>query len=150
MTTFLAIDPGQSSGWAFFDEKGTLTNCYGGNPPILNQMPVKKTLIECPFIPPKRRNKNVDPNDLIKLAVITGRFAERLEHLCSTVELVFPATWTGQMDKDVCHAQYWPTFSERERAIIKAKGQGLNEKARGDLLDAVCLGKWGFKTGRLG
>lgn len=145
--TLLAIDPGISSGWAYFKDDGSLLMCYGGHVLFPKAGPLAKAIIELPQVYVRRQSKG-DPNDLITLAVRVGEYKHLLESLNVPVELVKPSVWKGQTDKSVCHAQYWPTFSPHEREIIRASGINMAEKAREDMLDAVCLGKWAFANRR--
>lgn len=144
---FLAIDPGISTGWCVLDETGTIVSCHSGNPPLVMLGKIDEVVIERPQVY-VRRNSKSDPNDLITLAIQVGRYTERFETRGARVFHVLPSLWKGQTTKDVCHAQWWPGFDAREQAMIKQRGQALSEKARGDMLDAICLAKWAFKNGK--
>lgn len=144
---FLGIDPGISTGWCVLDETGTIISCQAGNPPMVMLGKIDEVIIERPQVYQRRASKG-DPNDLITLAIQVGRYTERFEARGAIVSHVLPSIWKGQTDKDVCHAQWWPSFSPREQAMIKDRGKSLSEKARSDLLDAVCLAKWAFKNCR--
>lgn len=143
MSSLLAIDPGISLGWCLL-QKGYIRNCGGGkvDPPISAW---DRAIIECPFVYPHR--SGVDPNDLIKLAVQVGSFKGRLETLGVPVRMVFPAQWKGQLEKDVHHPRILKAIqTDEERKIVATASKGLNKKALGDMLDAIGLAQWAFKS----
>lgn len=145
---YLSIDPGESSGWALWND-GKLVTCGAGDFKSLcctmGVMP-KGAIIELPQVYLKRLSKG-DPNDLIKVAVQVGRYVECLDRLGCKATLVHPHSWKGTVPKEAHHAQIWAYCTSKEQEIIRLNGQGLNKKALGDMMDAVGLGKWAYKTG---
>jgi hypothetical protein len=82
-----------------------------------------------------------DPNDLVKVAVQVGRFAERLEETCrKDVELVKPATWKGQIPKDVHHRRARARLLAEEVRVLERVLLGVPAAKQHNVLDAVALG----------
>ena len=138
----ISIDPGKRSlAWASW-VGGELTSCrierHKSDPweAWIGQlvMSVKawlpcdpaKVVVELPRIYPHDRTKN--PNDLIDLAAVAGA--------CSALgplEFVHPATWKGQVPKEICHARMKDKLSGKERVLL------VNDH---NVLDAVGIGLW--------
>ena len=149
MSPYLAIDPGISSGWCVVNgSTGKILGCGGGAkspPPMRGDW--RRALIEMPFIYPHR--SNVDPNSLMVLARQVGNYQALLEGLGVKVELVFPADWKGQLLKEVMHPRILGAIStDEEKKIFLQASKGLSKKGLGDMLDAVGLAQWAFRTGR--
>jgi hypothetical protein len=136
----LAIDPGVSTGWAmYFFTTGKLWACGASDPRSVKLMP-SKVVIERPQVYNKR---NVDPNDLVTLAIQVGRYEEHFAGRgVKDIQEVLPRDWKGTLGKDVVHRQCTKIYSKEEQATIDAALKGLNQKAQTDLLDACALGLW--------
>lgn len=150
---YLSIDPGESSGWALWNEiTGKLYACGAGDFTALrlflsgHSYRIDGAVIELPQVYLKRLSKG-DPNDLIKVAVQVGRYVESLDRLGCVAKLVHPHQWKGTITKDAHHAQIWAKCTPQEQEIIRRHGQGLNKKALGDMMDAVGLVQWAIRTG---
>ncbi len=154
----LAVDPGNTSGWALFDGP-TLIDCgtctYPGactlhedcrQTPALGEAclastwrGVKAAIIEIPQVYPMAQQKG-DPNDLIKVAYGAGVYAGRLIAMGAAVKTVKPREWKQQLPKAVCHARSWKKLTPTEQALVTTRLDRLTKKD--DLLDAVALGQW--------
>jgi hypothetical protein len=143
---YLAIDPGIDTGWAIIDTTGTLVACGLGQ-----DFPTRScrvALIEKPQVYRAVSSKG-NPNDLITLAILVGRYAERLTLAGVCVDLVTPASWKGQIPKDVHHARVVSGLSAAEVAILDRGAIRPRAKTRDhNVLDAVALAKWGHVSGR--
>jgi hypothetical protein len=141
----LAYDPGRDCGWAVFDEQGVYVR--GGVRGVPDATGVRQAIIERPQVYRASRSKG-DPNDLITLAIGVGRMQERLESKGVTVELVLPATWKGQIPKEVHHRRILEVLTATERTRLSASLSGIAPSIRHNLLDAVGLGLWFLRRGR--
>jgi hypothetical protein len=136
----LAIDPGASTGWAWFFGGG-LMSCGRIEPECFGDLTVYASgsddvvIIECPRAYPRGK---VDPNDLISLARKVGR----LEQLFHGAVIVYPATWKGSLTKAQCHRRYLGRLTPADHAALAAGLTGVPASAEHDVLDAVCLGLW--------
>ena len=148
MTFLLAVDPGISSGWSIWATDGTLLECSAGPAAPVESAPVKSAVIECPQVYPGPRE--ADPNDLIKLALQTGGYKYALEKRGIDVLLVKPRVWKGQVPKQVHHPRILASVrTDAERLLItRAAARLTTAKARGDMIDAVGLGLWYFRSGQ--
>lgn len=96
-----------------------------------------ETVIELPQVYRASRSKG-DPNDLIRLAVLVGRLQQLAEVRGSEVTLVQPATWKGQVPKDVHHKRLMERLCREELEKLES----LHKTYRHNALDAVGLGLW--------
>lgn len=165
MPLLLAIDPGVTTGWASFSN-GLLYQCDLGEgwPKTFSY----QAIIEYPQIYPHTNAKQA--NDLIKLAIQVGRYAERMKHALypNEPELVLPHTWKGNVPKPVHHLRVWDELTNPERSDVLSTGErfkGVDEYLTKcldcvegrrktepssrwhNMFDAVGLGLW--KLGRL-
>jgi hypothetical protein len=147
----LAIDPGNSTGWAVYAH-GRLVECGATNPDKqgcralwwLAQGAVTEFVGEQPQIYRNSRAKG-DPNDLIPVAMNLGRWVERASLAgVRTIKLHLPNEWKGTIPKDVHHRRILPKLHVEERAVLPQ----LAAKPAGDMMDAVALGL--FHLGRVG
>lgn len=126
----LAIDPGIHTGCAIFVD-GVLVHTFLGEPSATWKKP-DRCIIELPQV---YRKDKANPNDLITLAVRVGRYVERVG---CPVDLIAPATWKGQLSKEV---------TKRRLQAALSPGELLNipHASRHDVWDAVGLGRWYVK-----
>lgn len=141
----LAIDPGESSGWAVFDDCLRLVACGLGQPPA-QRAPFVRVIVERPKIYPKGKTKN--PNDVLTLALNAGEWAGEYRALSRTtsVEYVTPQDWKGQTPKEIQHARDYDKLSPEERHVVAKGGKGIAPSKRHNMLDAVGIGL--FAVGR--
>lgn len=165
---FLAVDPSiESVGWALYDdvdmeliEAGHFVTQRGTHAQRLMQIGEAIYLltlehgpdyvvIEEPMIYPEypgQRKKNIDPNDIIKLALATGAVfgavvagvlqAAGEMHIESVTYL--PREWKGQMPKDVMNNRVQRHLDRGGIEVPCLKR--LNKRQRGDVLDAIGIG----------
>lgn len=141
MKNLLALDPGHHTGWAIYDKLGEewvlrgggVFNPYKGFPPILLRSTT--VVIENPRITPTTPN----PEDILKVARIVGRFEERFWD--KTVILVRPSEWKGTIDGDIMCARIEKETSLRDRPGLLGYTGGY----RHNMIDAVGLGRWLLK-----
>jgi hypothetical protein len=136
----LAIDPGETSGWAVFDA-GRLEACGIGDVPT----PTPKTAaevevcIERPMIYPHGKSEN--PNDLITLAVNAGEHGGRLRHAgCRAARYIRPFEWKGNTPKHISHQRIWAKLNDAERSLVDVAGKGMAPGKRHNMLDAIGIG----------
>lgn len=145
--SFLAIDPGRDTGWAFFGNI-RLTSCGLGLP--WHHVPGSDfVIIELPQVYRAAQSKG-DPNDLIKVAVQVGEHKRHYEQRGAQVRLVLPADWKGQVPKDIHHARIWSKLDAKEQEIVNEAGKGIAPSKRHNMLDAVALGLFGLNRTRVG
>lgn len=126
-----AIDPGACTGWAVFVDR-VLYAC--GAERDASAVPVGGDLvvIERPQIYRASKSKG-DPNDLITLALLAGRYQERALVAGARVELVLPAAWKGSVPKAVHNKRVLASLTPQERALVPDDHNAI---------DAAGLGKW--------
>jgi hypothetical protein len=142
MSTLLAIDPGLRTGWAYFQ-------IWPGKEPFLDGAGVLQpedglgyatpdyVLIENPRIYP---NGKANPEDILKLARLVGRYEERFRK-ARAVHLVRPRDWKGTVDGDIMCARIEAAFTPEEKAVVAAYKGGY----RHNMIDAIGMGKWAFR-----
>lgn len=142
----LAIDPGVDTGWALFNHSALLTRCGLGGPPYSFE-DVNHVIIEKPQVYRRALSKG-DPNDLITLAIQVGRYVERFDkpYLGTTVELVVPAEWKGQVPKAVHHARILDELTLVEKTGIANALASVATGKRHNTYDAIGLGLWALKS----
>jgi len=115
---------------------------------IENAAPVRQRksgdcIIEVPQIYPGQQQKG-DQNDLIKLAVLVGRYVDRATACGFQVRLVKPREWKGQLPKDVCWRRVRETLDSFEldnmEKVLKSRAHNMH--------DAIGLGTWFQKRWR--
>jgi hypothetical protein len=134
----LTIDPGNATGWALWRRDG-LTGCGLGDPRSACDVDwIEEVWIESPVIYPRSKAR---PNDIVLLARGAGEWGGRYESEAA-VHYVEPATWKGQLPKDVHHARIWSKLNAAEQAIVNAACRGMAPSKRHNVLDAVGIGLW--------
>jgi len=137
----LAIDPGETTGWALFSSDGRLAMCGIGHP---EGAPTLGVLIERPRIYPHGRTK--DPNSVLSVAINAGEWAGQYRACGYVVDYVEPLRWKGQVPKDIHHARVFAKLDDHEKAIVDECGRGIAPSKRHNMIDAVGLGL--YKVGR--
>lgn len=141
----LAIDPGADAGWAVFGEDKKLESC-GLNEGAM-RTGTSRVVIERPMIYPGGRQK-ARPADIIKLACRAGEWGgETRAFFGVEPEYVEPATWKGQLSKEICHARIWDRLDANERAIVAKAGESMAPSKRHNMLDAVGIGLYALGRG---
>lgn len=155
----VAIDPGKVTGVAVFegnalcvatvcDEEQCLMHIENATPlRFLNRHDLSlhgNCIIEVPQIYPGQQQKG-DQNDLIKLAVMVGRYADRATACGFRVKLVKPREWKGQLPKDVCWRRVRETLTVLELDKIEKK---VSKSRAHNMHDAIGLGTWFQKRWR--
>lgn len=146
--SYLAIDPGIDTGWAFFRSATELLACgvddarkvFDLNDPAL---PVRTVIMEKPQVYLHRQK--TDPNNLITLAIQVGRYIEHFERTGARVTLVRPAEWKGQIPKEIQHARIWSAMSAFEQGIVDRCLRRVAPSRRHNAMDAVAMGKIAFQ-----
>lgn len=151
----IAIDPGKVTGVAVFDDGGALrcaSVCVAEEQCTMfieNAAPIRQgkfagdCLIEVPQVYPGQQQKG-DQNDLIKLAVMVGRYADRATFFGFRVTLVKPREWKGQLPKDVCWRRVRETLTDDELG----KMDKIPKSRAHNMHDAIGLGTWFQKRWR--
>lgn len=123
-----AVDPGvQGSALAHFESSLLVSVATG-------VLPSKSTrlVIEKPTIYPGDRR--TDPNDLIDLAVVVGRWLQLAEQSIT----VLPRVWKGTTPKPISHRRIWRTLDAHERDAV-ARCVGMSTHAIDRKIEAACL-----------
>lgn len=136
----LAVDPGATTGWAYFHPTGKLSCAgYEKHKLFLGYCFDDEDLelvVEIPRVYPY--GGKGDPNDLIDLAVKAGEIRGRFSWQRS-IE-AHPATWKGSVPKDVHHRRVLAALSAEEVALLPKTPR--SKKYDHNMLDAVGLGLW--------
>ena len=143
----LAIDPGLSTGWALLDA-GILIDCGLGDPRSQSFCNLARVLIERPRVYPGPRE--ADPNDLITLAIMVGRYSEAFEAKGFPVEHIFPRVWKGTVNADVLCNRVLDSLPQFERQLYESKVSKVAEGKRHNVIDAIGIGKWSLRRARPG
>jgi hypothetical protein len=149
----VAIDPGKTTGVAVFlgdvlhlamvcDEEQCLMHIEN-YAPVRQGKPAGDCIIEVPQVYPGQQQKG-DQNDLIKLAVMVGRYADRATACGFCIKLVKPREWKGQLPKDVC----WKRVRETLTSFELTKLAKLPKSRAHNMHDAIGLGTWFQKRWR--
>lgn len=111
MNRLIAIDPGAKSlGVALFEDD-LLSRAFLLSWPAHEIVPMTRSwkydmrydvVIEKPQVYPGARQKG-DPNDLIELAIVVGRVAEKLQPVTRDLYLYKPSQWKKQVPKEIHH-----------------------------------------------
>ena len=143
--SYLSIDPGLSSGWAFFRAAGEIVTCGAGDPRLVPGLAaqVKSCIIEKPVIYRAALMKG-DPNCILTLAIQVGRYVEYFESRGARVALTTPGTWKGQVPKHIHHERVRAGFSDHERMVVEGVLKYTPAAKQRDVLDAVALGLAAF------
>lgn len=144
MTHLLSIDPGKNLGWASFCD-GSLNGCgvisdaldldrLCGRLPRYDKIVL---VIEKPQVYQGRKSKG-DPNDLIDLAVQAGFVVGRLRP--SKTVWPKPATWKGQVPKEVVERRVLAILTEQEKELVGHAD--VRRSVRHNMYDAIGIGLW--------
>lgn len=139
----LAIDPGRYTGWARF-RYGVLVGC-GLIEPYKTPIPTSLftdthlVIIEQPQIYPHQK-KRVDPNDIVKLAMLVGQYEMLAKQAGCMVEKVLPATWKKQTPKNIHNRRVMAKLSDAERRVLAAVT--CPKRLQNNVIDACGLGLW--------
>lgn len=153
----ITIDPGACTGWALWGNDGVLRSCglfeAGGDPaPVSLEGKYWSVCIEYPVIYPRSTAR---PADLLALAKIAAQYGGAYTQLGAFVSYVEPATWKGQLKKQISHSRVWAASSRDEQITIMnslslsnaqmsdiAEARGVRPKKWENALDAVGIGQW--------
>ena len=148
----IAIDPGKVTGFAVF-EAGKLvgaTACTEEQCLVLIENAAHISLrlsgdciIEVPQVYPGQQQKG-DQNDLIKLAVMVGSYAQKAREQKFRVTTFKPREWKGQLPKDVCWRRVRETLTPGELDNLEK----LPKSRAHNMHDAIGLGTWFQKRWR--
>lgn len=150
MTDLLCIDPGNTTGWAWFVNGKLYWSNYAEYDFILEHPPgcaLREVVIEKPQWRP--HEKKIDVNDLIKLAIMVGELKRHYELtgklLNTKVELVVPTTWKGSVPKEIHNERVLKHLTVEELARVPLRPRAKTPD--NNCVDAVGIGLW--KLGRL-
>lgn len=145
-TCLFGVDPGKHTGWAMF-WNGYLVQCGVTDDPLKVPVTVRNmsgqivVVIEEPQIYRTRKMKG-DPNDLIPVARLAGRYEERAIVSGAKVRIVKPADWKGQLKKEISHERIFEKLSADEHKVMSAVKCAAG--IRHNMLDAIGIGLFGL------
>jgi hypothetical protein len=125
----LAIDPGASTGWAYFENCQIVSCGAVRGKTYIPLVHPDLVLIENPVIYPRSKAR---PADILKVARIVGWYEHQFS-LCK-VQLVEPREWKGTIPKEIMLRRIFAHLTSQEK--VKVKGMPH------DTLDAIGLGLW--------
>ncbi len=150
MFRVLSIDPGNDTGWAFWED-GRLVSC-GLGPPAFGgvRIPIAGVpdllIAEFPVVYPGGRS--VPPNDLLVLGCTLGRQVQRVLETWDDTDRpafgVFPRTWKGTIDKDTMCRRIQTMIGpiNQARAVECMDTTNVPAGKRHNVWDGVGLGHW--------
>jgi hypothetical protein len=150
VTYLIAIDPGKTTGIALFRDN-VLINAFAGPsseilkspPPNAYELPIRSTaVIENPRWTPMR---GVDPNDLLDLSRLVGRFEDYYTRAGHAVVLVTPMQWKGSVKKSIHNRRVLELLTAHETMLLPKRPRANDFD--NNMVDAIGLGLW--KLGRL-
>jgi hypothetical protein len=156
MSHLLAFDPGNTTGWAYFQGGVLVCAGYGKLEEILYSAPGltvgdETRLFETDAVliekPQWRPHDKIDINDIITLAVAVGELKRAYWKPINgpRIEEVFPTTWKGSVPKDVHNKRVLSKLTPQELAQVPLRPRAKTPDH--NCVDAVGLGLW--KLGRL-
>lgn len=142
----VALDPGDATGWAFFEE-GLLVAAGCSKPDdICDDVPRGALRADIVVIElPQNWPGKTPITSIITLAVRVGTFKERWERYGASVELVWPTTWKGSVPKKIHNDRVLEALSAAERKLLPKRPRAKDFDH--NMLDAVGIGLW--KLGRM-
>jgi len=141
------IDPGKVAGWAQYTGK-KLTACGIFSdwkyPQVWHRGFDQYLVLEVPRIYPYRSKGN--PNDIVDLAITAGEIRGHFRAAgCHIIE-VWPATWKGQVPKEIHHARVLKQLADDELRLLDVEARKFSKTNPNgydhNMLDAVALGLW--------
>jgi Holliday junction resolvasome RuvABC endonuclease subunit len=160
----LAIDPAiRAVGWALFINN-YLHNCgvilqYKGKENLIHSileayqqiLILEKPdflVIEKPHI---SINRAADPNDLIKVALVTGICLSLCPHYAHRIWLPTPQEWKGNTPKLITYHRTVEKFNKHERFIVEEDLKNIPKSLHHNAYDAIALGlkaleRWKFRN----
>lgn len=137
---YLCIDPGSHPGWAVLDGDHKITGCGINTPP---KYKFDVVLAERPTVYP---HSDVNPANIITLAITLGKMIRPYEDLGSKVVLVEPRTWKGQIPKKVHHPIIRKSLAAGELLVVDNCLKDIAKSWCEDAMDAVGLAVYGRKN----
>lgn len=139
----LGIDPGLDTGWCVVDGQRIVSCGLGETWPSSK---FDLAVIERPHVyRPGKNKKQVDPNDLITLAIQVGEYKRQVSLSGTPVKLVEPGTWKGQVPKEIHHARIIADLSPEDAATVVQGLARVAESKAHNVLDGVALALWASK-----
>ena len=143
--SYIAIDPGKSTGWATFTAQGTLLACGLAKEPY-DTIPrgLSLALIERPW-----GEGRATQRDLVTLSRRMGE--AKAAAGAKEAKEVYPVQWKGSVPKSIRTPAgvFYPAkvmiegwMSERDRAVFELCTQRVARSAKHNVLDAVGIGLW--------
>jgi hypothetical protein len=147
LTHLLCVDPGKTTGLAVFRDNALIQAFAGPSSEILKKpppsnVPLMTVVIENPRWTPMR---GVDPNDLLDLSRLVGRFEDYYTRAGHTVFLVTPMQWKGSVKKSIHNRRVLELLTAHETMLLPKRPRAKDYDH--NLVDAIGLGLW--KLGRL-
>ncbi len=143
----LAIDPGNTTGFAYFEDRVLRDALAWKGESLLNtDLPFAPNvlIIESPRIYPYSRSE-ADPNSIVDLAWLAGEIANYYRRRGSQIIKIQPRTWKGTGPKHTFAAEFIvESIKDEEWAVIprckvtKKNPNGIDN----NILDAIGLGLW--------
>lgn len=145
--SYLAIDPGLDTGFAYFRSAQELLGCGLGDARTLascGPLPIRTVLIEKPVVRDPRHSKG-DPNDLITLAIQVGTYKQYFEAMGARVALVTPEGWKGQLPKGATEERARRSLSVTEARVVHEALKQVASSKQHNVWDAIYLGRMAFE-----
>lgn len=144
----IGVDGGRASAWGWAQDGG-LAACglfiVKDNRPL--SLPyVKGAVCWVEFPIDYGQDREVDPNDLIKLGSRVGRVQEKLLGWENEVHLVLPRVWKGgSIPKRIHHPRIQASLTPSERKIVDAYMAPIAPSLRHNVWDAIGITLYGAR-----
>lgn len=136
MTRLLAVDPGNTTGFALFEDT-TLTRCGVVRSSALHMLPDADELV---IEVPRMRRRHPRPDDVLQVAALAGMVSGHFNGSgqCKHVTQVTPSQWKKNLPKNICWDRVRRCLWPQELKITEAPLGRLDHNAR----DAIGIGLW--------
>ena len=131
----IGVDPGLDTGVAAVKD-GVLDFAGLVDPRYMSYHISSRVFIECPRIYP---TGTPNPNDLIKLAVMVGRYVEYFDSHNTKVALIAPSDWKGQQPKVVTERRMRARFPDLDRWLV-----GIPKSKAHNVIDSIGIAAYGW------
>ncbi len=148
---YLAIDPGNDTGWALYRGYDQLLVCGLGDPRKCYDSYITfgggvtlSVIIEKPMVYRARLSRG-NPNDLITLAIGVGEYKEFFQSRGATVKMVLPHEWKGSVPKDAHNKRVIQELGPSDLAVLESAFHVTAKSKWHNVVDAVALGRGAFQ-----
>ena len=141
----MSVDPGtKATGWAVWEDRAmVLCGLARGRNWLQTVRAMPRIEVTDLWLEDQQiyRNSGVDAHSLLAVSRVVGAVAFHVP--AKKVELVRPATWKGQVPKEICNRRTYSRLTPSEKILVELAN--CSESLKHNLLDAVGIGLWAIK-----